>query len=91
MLGFVWAPTDDRKLAIRGSAGIFYDQNHFNYNDVYVNQTLLADRAGSTSTQQHRPTTRSTTRPMACRRPRALRAFLGRIAFRSFRTSPASV
>lgn len=43
-LGFVWLPTDDRKLSIRGSAGIFFDQNHFNYNDVYVNQTLLADR-----------------------------------------------
>ena len=43
-LGFVWSPTDDRKLAIRASAGIFYDQNHFNYNDVYVNQTLLADQ-----------------------------------------------
>ena len=43
-LGFVWVPTDDRKLVIRGSAGIFFDQNHFNYNDVYVNQTLLADR-----------------------------------------------
>jgi outer membrane receptor protein involved in Fe transport len=43
-LGLVWLPTDDRKLVIRGSAGIFYDQNHFNYNDVYVNQTLLANR-----------------------------------------------
>ncbi len=43
-LGFVWVPTSDRKLVIRGSAGVFYDQNHFNYNDVYVNQTLLANR-----------------------------------------------
>lgn len=43
-LGVVWAPTDDRRLVIRGSTGIFYDQNHFNYNDTYVNQTLLADR-----------------------------------------------
>jgi hypothetical protein len=43
-LGFVWVPTENRKLIIRASAGIFYDQNHFNYNDVYVNQTLLADR-----------------------------------------------
>src|SRR5262245_52781833 len=34
-LGFVWVPTDSRKLVVRGSAGIFYDQNHFNYNDVY--------------------------------------------------------
>ncbi len=43
-LGFVWVPTDDRKLVIRGNVGLFFDQNHFNYNDVYVNQTLLADR-----------------------------------------------
>jgi outer membrane receptor protein involved in Fe transport len=43
-IGVVWLPTADRKLLVRGSAGIFYDQNHFNYNDVYVNQTLLANR-----------------------------------------------
>ena len=43
-LGVVWLPTADRKLAIRASAGVFYDQNHFNYNDIYVNQTLLANR-----------------------------------------------
>ncbi len=42
--GFVWVPTANRLWAIRGSAGVFYDQNHFNYNDVYVNQTLLADK-----------------------------------------------
>jgi outer membrane receptor protein involved in Fe transport len=40
-LGFVWTPTADHRTAIRGSAGIFYDQNHFNYNDTYINQTLL--------------------------------------------------
>jgi outer membrane receptor protein involved in Fe transport len=40
-LGFVWLPTKDRRTTIRGSAGIFYDQNHFNYNDTYINQTLL--------------------------------------------------
>jgi outer membrane receptor protein involved in Fe transport len=43
-LGVVWLPTDDARLVVRASAGIFYDQNHFNYNDVYVNQTLLANR-----------------------------------------------
>lgn len=40
-LGFVWVPTADRRTTIRSSAGIFYDQNHFNYNDTYINQTLL--------------------------------------------------
>jgi hypothetical protein len=43
-VGFVWLPTEDRLWSIRGSAGVFYDQNHFNYNDVYTNQTLLAER-----------------------------------------------
>jgi len=40
-VGFVWTPTEDRRTTIRGSAGVFYDQNHFNYNDTYINQTLL--------------------------------------------------
>jgi len=40
-LGVVWTPTADRRTTIRGSAGVFYDQNHFNYNDTYINQTLL--------------------------------------------------
>ncbi|MGH9141642.1 MAG: TonB-dependent receptor [Vicinamibacterales bacterium] len=43
-LGFVWVPGADRRTTVRGSAGIFYDQSHFNYNDVYINQTLLAVR-----------------------------------------------
>jgi hypothetical protein len=42
-LGLVWTPTADRRTTIRGSAGIFYDQNHFNYNDTYINQTLLTE------------------------------------------------
>ena len=43
-LGFVWLPTSSRRTTVRGSTGIFYDQSHFNYNDVYINQTLLAVR-----------------------------------------------
>jgi len=42
-LGFVWVPAADRRTTVRGSAGLFYDQNHFNYNDIYLNQTLLAE------------------------------------------------
>jgi outer membrane receptor protein involved in Fe transport len=42
-IGLVWLPTADRRWTIRSSAGMFYDQNHFNYNDVYLNQTLLAE------------------------------------------------
>jgi outer membrane receptor protein involved in Fe transport len=43
-LGIVWLPTASRRTTVRGSGGIFYDQSHFNYNDVYINQTLLAIR-----------------------------------------------
>jgi outer membrane receptor protein involved in Fe transport len=43
-LGLVWLPTPSRRTTVRGSGGIFYDQSHFNYNDVYINQTLLAIR-----------------------------------------------
>lgn len=43
-LGVVWMPTASRRTAIRASAGIFYDQNHFNYQDVYLNQTLVPER-----------------------------------------------
>jgi carboxypeptidase family protein/TonB-dependent receptor-like protein len=43
-LGLVWLPSSSRRTTIRGSGGIFYDQSHFNYNDVYINQTLLAIR-----------------------------------------------
>ncbi|MGZ5393444.1 MAG: TonB-dependent receptor plug domain-containing protein, partial [Mycobacterium sp.] len=48
-LGFVWVPTDDRRTTIRGSYGLFYDQNHFNWTDIYVNETLLSTRRVSFS------------------------------------------
>lgn len=43
-LGVVWVPTADRRTTIRGSFGLFYDQNHFNWTDIYVNETLLSTR-----------------------------------------------
>lgn len=42
--GFTWAPTASQKTLIRGSAGIFFDQNHNNFNAIYLANTLLADR-----------------------------------------------
>jgi outer membrane receptor protein involved in Fe transport len=40
-VGLVWAPTASRNTTIRANIGLFYDQSHYNYNDVYINQTLL--------------------------------------------------
>ena len=43
-LGAVWVPTADRKTTLRGSFGFYYDQNHWNFTDIYLNETLLALR-----------------------------------------------
>jgi hypothetical protein len=43
-VGIVWTPSRSRRTAIRGSGGIFYDQNHNNFNAIYYANTLLADR-----------------------------------------------
>ncbi len=40
-LGLVWAPGASRHTTLRVGAGTFYDQNHFNYSDIALNQTLL--------------------------------------------------
>jgi outer membrane receptor protein involved in Fe transport len=42
-LGFVWTPSRAGRTAIRGSGGIFYDQNHNNFNAIYIVNTLLSD------------------------------------------------
>jgi hypothetical protein len=43
-LGVVWVPSDDRKTTLRSSFGFYYDQNHWNFTDIYLNETLLALR-----------------------------------------------
>jgi outer membrane receptor protein involved in Fe transport len=43
-LGVVWVPTADRRMTLRGSFGFYYDQNHWNFTDIYLNETLLALR-----------------------------------------------
>lgn len=48
-LGFVWVPSASRRTTIRGSYGLFYDQNHFNWTDIFVNETLLSTRRVSFS------------------------------------------
>ena len=42
--GFVWTPTADRRTSIHGAFGMFYTQNHYNYSDIYENETLFAIR-----------------------------------------------
>lgn len=42
-LGVVWTPTADRRTTIRGAAGLFFDQNHNNFNAIYLVNTLLSD------------------------------------------------
>jgi len=41
--GFVWSPTADRRTTIRGAVGMFFDQNHTNFNAIYIINTLLSD------------------------------------------------
>jgi outer membrane receptor protein involved in Fe transport len=42
-VGFVWAPARASRTTIHGSGGIFYDQNHNNFNAIYIVNTLLSD------------------------------------------------
>ena len=43
-IGIVWVPTADAKTTVRSSLGYYYDQNHWNFTDIYMNETLLALR-----------------------------------------------
>jgi outer membrane receptor protein involved in Fe transport len=43
-VGVVWVPTADRRTTLRSSFGMYYDQNHWNFTDIYLNETLLATR-----------------------------------------------
>ena len=40
-VGLVWVPAANRRTTARLSGGSFYDQNHYNYSDILLNQTLL--------------------------------------------------
>ncbi len=42
-IGVVWTPARVGRTTIRGSGGIFYDQNHNNFNAIYIVNTLLSD------------------------------------------------
>src|SRR5207237_10274902 len=42
-VGVVWTPARDGHTTTRGSGGLFYDQNHNNFNAIYIVNTLLSD------------------------------------------------
>ena len=56
-VGVVWVPTADRRTTLRSSLGFYYDQNHWNFTDIYLNETLLALRRISlnANTQANNP------------------------------------
>jgi hypothetical protein len=41
-LGIIWSPGSDRRTKIHAAAGLFYDQNHGNFNAIYIINTLLS-------------------------------------------------
>jgi hypothetical protein len=42
-LGFVWTPTKDKNTTVRGAVGMFYDENHGNFNAIYIINTLVGN------------------------------------------------
>jgi hypothetical protein len=42
-VGVVWTPTRAGRTTFRASGGVFYDQNHNNFNGIYIVNTLLSD------------------------------------------------
>ncbi len=41
--GFVWTPTADKETTVHGAVGMFFDQNHGNFNAIYIINTLLGN------------------------------------------------
>ena len=42
-IGVNWTPTEDKRTTVRGAFGFFYDQNHGNFNAIYIVNTLLSE------------------------------------------------
>ena len=70
-VGITWAPFASRHTTFRGNYGLYYDQNHYNYNDTYLNQTLLANRRYSFNVNN------TTLNPFCATNPTGCKAQLG--------------
>ena len=81
-LGAVWAPFHSRATTFRGNFGFFYDQNHYNYNDTYINQTLQANRRYSFNVNN------TTLNPFCAKNPTGCKAQLGAYLASNFPNPP---
>jgi hypothetical protein len=66
-LGATWSPFASGNTIFRGNFGFYYDQNHYNYNDTYLNQTLLANRRYSFNVNNTTLNPFCTTNPTGCK------------------------
>jgi hypothetical protein len=66
-LGATWSPFASGNTTFRGNFGFYYDQNHYNYNDTYLNQTLLANRRYSFNVNNTTLNPFCTTNPTGCK------------------------
>ncbi len=81
-IGGTWSPFDSGKTTFRGNFGLYYDQNHYNYNDTYLNQTLLANRRYSFNVNN------TTLNPFCATNPKGCKAQLGAYLASNFPNPP---
>lgn len=80
--GATWSPFGAGKTTFRGNFGLYYDQNHYNYNDTYLNQTLLAQRRYSFNVNN------TTLNPFCSTNPTGCKAQLGAFLASRFPNPP---
>jgi len=81
-IGGTWSPFSSGKTTFRGNFGLYYDQNHYNYNDTYLNQTLLANRRYSFNVNN------TTLNPFCAANPTGCKAQLGAYLASNFPNPP---
>jgi hypothetical protein len=81
-IGVNWSPFASGNTIFRGNFGLYYDQNHYNYNDTYINQTLLANRRYSFNVNN------STLNPFCAKNPTGCKAQLGAYLASNFPNPP---